>query len=293
MINRPVLRRTGLLTPALAVIAALIGVPLGLMFWISLLQKGDSSGVNWSSLPSVGNYIRLVWEEDFDGSMIINTSYLVILLRSILQAAVTTGLSLLFGVPVALWMAGLSRGQRDLMLLLITIPFWTNLLVRNYAWLIILRDDGWLSQIVNVISPIGPIQLLYNDLAVAIGLTYSFLPFMILPLYTVFEKFDWRLLEAAHDLGATRSRALRRVLIPIAMPGIAAGSLLVFIPCLGAFVTPALLGGGKTLMLGNVIQMQFGASRNWPFGAALSVVLLTLMLVVMLVMAIWRNRRVA
>jgi spermidine/putrescine transport system permease protein len=108
----------------------------------------------------------------------------------------------------------------------------------------------------------------------------------------VFEKFDWRLLEAAHDLGAPRSRALRRVLIPIAMPGIAAGSLLVFIPCLGAFVTPALLGGGKTLMLGNVIQMQFGASRNWPFGASLSVVLLALMLIVMVAMAIWRNRRV-
>ena len=178
------------------------------------------------------------------------------------------------------------------MLLLITIPFWTNLLVRNYAWLIILREDGWLSQSVNAVSPIGPIQLLYNDLAVAIGLTYSFLPFMILPLYTVFEKFDWRLLEAAHDLGAPQSRVLRRVLVPIAMPGIAAGSLLVFIPCLGAFVTPALLGGGKTLMLGNIIQMQFGASRNWPIGAALSVVLLALMLIVMVAMAIWRNRRI-
>jgi spermidine/putrescine transport system permease protein len=216
---------------------------------------------------------------------------LVILLRSVLQAALTTGLSLLFGLPVALWMAGLTRGQRDIMLLLITIPFWTNLLVRNYAWLIILREDGWLSQAVNAVSPIGPVHLLYNDLAVAIGLTNSFLPFMILPIYTVFEKFDWRLLEAAHDLGAPRSRVLRRVLIPIAMPGIAAGALLVFIPCLGAFVTPALLGGGKTLMLGNIIQMQFGASRNWPFGAALSVVLLALMLIVMVAMALWRNRR--
>jgi spermidine/putrescine transport system permease protein len=291
MTDSPALRRLGLLTPALVTIVALIGVPLALMFWISLLQKGGSSGVDWASVPSLGNYIRLVWEEDFDGTMIVNTSYLVILMRSVLQAALTTGLCLLFGLPVAFWMAGLSRGQRDVMLLLITIPFWTNLLVRNYAWLIILREDGWLSQVVNSISPIGPVQLLYNDLAVAIGLTYSFLPFMILPLYTVFEKFDWRLLEAAQDLGAPQSRALRRVLIPIAMPGIAAGSLLVFIPCLGAFVTPALLGGGKTLMLGNIIQMQFGASRNWPFGAALSVVLLALMLAVMLAMALWRNRR--
>jgi spermidine/putrescine transport system permease protein len=137
------------------------------------------------------------------------------------------------------------------------------------------------------------VQLLYNDIAVAIGLTYSFLPFMILPLYAVFEKFDWRLLEAAHDLGANRRRALTRVVLPIATPGIVAGCLLVFIPCLGAFVTPALLGGGRTLMLGNVIQMQFGASRNWPFGAALAVVLLAVMPIAMTGMALWRNRRAA
>ena len=179
------------------------------------------------------------------------------------------------------------------MLLLVTIPFWTNLLVRNYAWLIILRERGWLGMAVDAIWPFGPVQLLYNDVAVAIGLTYNFLPFMILPVYSVFEKLDWRLVEAAHDLGATRARALRRVILPVAMPGILAGSLLVFIPCLGAFVTPALLGGGKTLMLGNVIQMQFGPSRNWPFGAAISVVLLAVMLVAMTALALWRNRRPA
>ncbi|MBL0373546.1 ABC transporter permease [Rhizobium sp. KVB221] len=293
MRQRPALRRTLLLTPALATILLLIGVPLGLMGWISFLEKGSSAGVDWASTPSAANYIRLVWEEDFDGTMILNASYLVIFLRSVALAAVTTILSLLLGLPVALWMAGLSRTGRNAMLLLITIPFWTNLLVRNYAWLIILREDGWVTKFVNAISPFGPVQLLYNDVAVAIGLTYSFLPFMILPLYTVFEKFDWRLLEAAYDLGATRKRALRRVVLPIAAPGIMAGSLLVFIPCLGAFVTPALLGGGKTLMLGNIIQMQFGASRNWPFGASLSVILLAVMLIVMIAMALLRNRRPA
>ena len=125
----------------------------------------------------------------------------------------------------------------------------------------------------------------------AIGLAYSFLPFMILPLYAVFEKFDWRLLEAAYDLGADRRRAFFRVIVPMVKPGIVAGSMLVFIPCLGAFVTPALLGGGKTLMMGNVIQLQFGASRNWPFGAALSVVLLATMLVVLMLTTLMRNRR--
>jgi spermidine/putrescine transport system permease protein len=286
-------RTSLLLSPALGVILLLIGAPLGLMAWISLLEKGGTSGVDWNSAASLDNYIRLVWEEDFDGAMIVNTTYLTIFLRSVAQAGVTTILCLILGLPVALWMAGLSRSRREIMLLVITIPFWTNLLVRNYAWLIILREDGWTAQFVNAILPFGPVQLLYNDIAVAIGLTYSFLPFMILPIYTVFEKFDWRLVEAAHDLGANRRRALRRVVLPIATSGIVAGWLLVFIPCLGAFVTPALLGGGRTLMLGNIIQMQFGASHNWPFGAALSVVLLAIMLIAMTGMALWRNRRAA
>ena len=293
MMDRAATRQGFLLLPALAVILLLVGVPLALMSWVSLLEKGGTSGVDWASTPGLGNYVRLVWEEDFDGTMILNPTYAVIFLRSVSQAAVTTLLCLALGLPVALWMAGLSQTGRNVMLLLITIPFWTNLLVRNYAWLIILREDGWTTRFLDAVWPFGPVQLLYNDAAVAIGLTYSFLPFMILPLYSVFEKFDWRLVEAAHDLGATRRRALTRVVLPIVMPGIAAGSLLVFIPCLGAFVTPALLGGGKTAMLGNVIQAQFGPARNWPFGAAVSVVLLAVMLAVMTGMALWRNRRPA
>jgi spermidine/putrescine transport system permease protein len=291
MMQSAAVRQLVLLLPALGVIVLLIGVPLGLMGWVSLLEKSSSAGVDWQASPGAGNYLRLVWEEDFDGRMILNPTYLVIFLRSVLQAAVTTLLCLVLGLPVALWMAGLTRTGRMVMLLLVTIPFWTNLLVRNYAWLIILREDGWTTAVLNRLWPFGPVQLLYNDAAVAIGLTYSFLPFMILPLYSVFEKFDWRLIEAALDLGATRRRALTRVVLPLALPGIVAGSLLVFIPCLGAFVTPALLGGGKTAMLGNVIQAQFGPARNWPFGAAVSIVLLAIMLAVMTAMALWRSRR--
>lgn len=293
MIKADRLRRRLLLAPAVLTVVLLVGIPLALMIWVSLLEKGTTAGVDWDSSLSLANYIRLVWEEGFDGTMSLNYGYLIILLRSVVQAAVTTALCLVLGLPVALWMASLSRTGRNVMLFLVTIPFWTNLLVRNYAWLIILREDGWVSRAADAVWPFGPVQLLYNDMAVAIGLTYSFLPFMILPVYAVFEKFDWRLLEAAYDLGATRSRTLRRVILPIARPGIAAGSLLVFIPCLGAFVTPALLGGGKTLMLGNIIQLQFGASRNWPFGAALSVVLLGIVLLTMTAMALWRNRRMA
>ncbi|MGE3875732.1 MAG: ABC transporter permease [Parvibaculaceae bacterium] len=283
-------RRAALLAPALATMLVLIGVPLLIVAWVSLLGRAENAGVDWSSSPSLGNYLKLVLEEDFDGSLIFNPAYAVIFLRSVIQAGVTTIICIMLGLPVALWMAGLSKWGRDVMVLAITIPFWTNLLVRNYAWLIILREDGWATQGLRALFG-GDIQLLYNDAAVAIGLAYSFLPFMILPLYAVFEKFDWRLLEAAYDLGANRTRAFMRVVLPMARPGIVAGSLLVFIPCLGAFVTPALLGGGKTLMMGNVIQQQFGAARNWPFGAALSVVLLAAMLIVMTAVALWRNRR--
>ena len=125
----------------------------------------------------------------------------------------------------------------------------------------------------------------------AVGLTYSFLPFMILPIYATLEKLDWRLVEAAYDLGANRWVALRRVIMPLALPGIIGGAMLVFIPSLGAYVTPALLGGGKTLMIGNLIQLQFGPSRNWPFGGALSLILLGMMLVVLVVYALHRNHR--
>lgn len=283
--------RLVMLSPALLVIAALVGTPLLIMIWISFLGRGTTAGVDWTSTPSLANYVKLAWEEDFDGSLIFNASYAVIFLRSVAQALVTTMLCILLGLPVALWMSSLPRKARNLMVFLITIPFWTNLLVRNYAWLILLREDGAISHAVNAVWPWGRVTLLYNDVAVAIGLVYSFLPFLILPVYSVFEKFDWRLLEAAYDLGAPRWRAFRKVILPLAMPGLIAGALLVFIPSLGAFVTPALLGGGKTLMIGNLIQMQFGPSRNWPFGAALSVVLLASMMVSLMAVAFARSRR--
>ncbi len=285
------LRRMGLVAPALVIVLALVGVPLAIMAWVSLLERGATIGVTWDSAPSFANYTRLAWEEDFDGTMLLNPTYLIIQLRSVAQAFFTTVLCVLLGLPVALWMSSLSKNQRDIAVLLITIPFWTNLLVRNYAWLIILREDGAVSHFANAVWPFGPVQLLYNDTAILIGLVYSFLPFMILPIYSGFEKFDWRLLEAAYDLGANRRQALTRVVIPLAMPGIIAGSMLVFIPSLGSFVTAAILGGGKSLMMGNLIQLQFGQSRNWPFGAALSVVLLALMMLVLVGLALWRNRQ--
>ncbi|MGJ8547735.1 MAG: ABC transporter permease [Sulfitobacter sp.] len=285
------MRRAALLSPSQIVLLIMIGLPLAILAWISLLQRGVTSGVDWSAAMGLDNYVRLLWEEDFDGTVVFHTRYLEVVLRSVLLAVGTTLFCILAGIPAALWMASLPKRSRDLIILLITIPFWTSLLVRNYAWLIILRKDGTVSAFVNALIPGAEVGLLYTNAAIFIGLVYSFLPFMILPIYAVFEKFDWTLLEAAYDLGAGRARAFRKVMLPLAMPGVVAGAMLVFIPCLGAFVTPALLGGGKTLMIGNLIQLQFGPSRNWPFGASISIVLLALMMLFLMAVALWKNRR--
>ncbi len=174
--------------------------------------------------------------------------------------------------------------RRNLLLFLVTVPFWTNLLVRVYAWILLLRNGGLVDAGLQGIGLTDTgLGLLYTDNAVIIGLLYTYLPFMVLPIYSSLEKMDWRLVEAAFDLGANRWKALRRVIVPLAMPGIVAGCILVFIPALGSYIIPELLGGGKALMIGNLIQLQFGTAHNWPFGAALSFALLAFVLLAMLI----------
>jgi spermidine/putrescine transport system permease protein len=189
-------------------------------------------------------------------------------------------------------MSTLSRRRAAWILFLVTIPFWTNLLVRNFAWILILRNGGALDTLLQWLGWMStPLDLLYTPLATGIGLSYSFLPFMILPIYVALERIDPAVVEAAFDLGANRVRALQKVVLPLAMPGIVGGVVLVFVPCLGAYVSPELLGGGKSLMIGNLVQAQFGASRNWPFGAALAIVLVLALLTVM-ALAAWAKRPV-
>lgn len=278
----PALKRTLLVGPALLVIGAFMVAPLALMAVVSFLERGVNGGVVWGSYTAVA-YKDFLFEEDLLGNLKINTDYLQIFARSFGQSAVTTILCLLIGFPTALYMALQPPKRRFLLLFLVTIPFWTNLLVRNYAWILLLRANGLLDSVLQGIGLTSePLGLLYTDFAIAVGLTYSFLPFMVLPIYASLEKLDWRLVEAAYDLGAGRWRALRRVIIPLSRPGIIAGCILVFIPCLGAYVTPVLLGGGKALMIGNLISLQFGASRNWPFGSALGFALLAIVLLTML-----------
>ena len=283
--DRPI-GRSLLLGPAILVIGIFMLIPLGLMAYVSILERNRYGGVEWDSY-SMQSYLSFVFETQLDGTLAFNTDYLEIFFRSFLLSASTAAFALAIGFPTALYMAMQPARWRNILVFMVTIPFWTNLLVRNYAWILLLRDHG----LVNVgLQELGltsePLPLLYNHFSVAVGLTYSFLPFMVLPIYTSLEKLDFRLVEASYDLYASRLQTLRRVVLPLSYPGIVAGCVLVFVPCLGAYVTPVLLGGSKTLMIGNLIQLQFGASRNWPFGSALAFALLAIVLITMLVYAL-------
>jgi spermidine/putrescine transport system permease protein len=249
-----------LLLPCVLALVLLFVLPQGLMFEASLGRRSAYGGVvhEWG----LANYLRAV-----------ELLYLRILGRSIVLAFVTTVLCLVTAYPVAYWL-GLKVPERwrSALLVLVILPFWTSFLVRMYAWIFLLRSEG----LVNVtLAGLGlpPLNLLYNDLAVMVGQVYGELPFMILPLYASIEKLDRSLLEAAADLGAGPSRALWRVTVPLTAPGIVAGCVLVFIPSLGAYLAPDLLGGARTVYIGNLIQSQFAVARDMPFGAALSFLL--------------------
>ncbi len=260
--------RTWFLAPAWTVMVALFLAPLGIVVVYSLLTRGAYGGF---SLPwTTESYTRL-----------IDPLYLPILLRSFWIAGLSTVLCLLLGFPLALFISR-SGPRRNLYLSLVMLPFWTSFLVRTYAWMFLLRDTGLINSVLIKLGLIhDPLPLLYNDGAVIVGLVYGYLPFMVLPLYGTLERLDRTLLEAAADLGATPWQALRRVVIPLCAPGIRAGSILVFIPCLGAYLTPDLLGGGKSEMIGNLIQNQFTTARDWPFGSAISLVLMGMVMILL------------
>lgn len=213
---------------------------------------------------------------------ILSPLFVGILLKSVFLAAGATLLCLLAGYPFAYTLARLKTRYKSLLLMLVMIPFWTNSLIRTYALIFILKTKGLLSTALIWLGLIDqPISFMYTETAVFIGMTYTLLPFMILPLYSSIEKLDERLLEASDDLGADRLRTFRHITLPLTMPGIIAGCMMVFLPALGMFYIPDLLGGGKNLLVGNFIKNQFLISRNWPTGAAAGVVLTGLMLLLM------------
>jgi spermidine/putrescine transport system permease protein len=251
-----------LILPPAVTLILLFGLPLALVFAVSFASRGTYGGIEWAF--TLGNY-----------TSIADPLYLRIFWRSLWLAVLTTVICLVMGFPLAYVIACAPKRRQGILLFLVIIPFWTNFLVRTYAWMFILRSEGLLS---TTLSALGlthePLTLLFTDTAVLIGLVYGYLPFMVLPLYAALERLDPSLIEAAWDLYARPLQVFTRVVLPLSKPGVIAGCVLVFIPSLGAYVTPDLLGGARSMMIGNLIQHQYLVVRDWPFGSALSFVLM-------------------
>jgi len=273
--------RLWLMLPSWLVIGFFLAFPILLMLVYSFLTKEFRGGVIWT--PTLAAYDQFVFDRGLFGDEPpqIEWAYIRIFLHSILQAAGATLLCLLIGFPTACFIATRPARTRMVWLFLITIPYWVNLLIRTVSMKFLIRESGPLNQLLLSVGLIDePLQLINTHIAVQLGLFYSYLPFMVLPIYAAVERYDFALSEAAADLYASTWTTLRRVLIPVIMPGIVAGCILVFVPSLGAFLAPDLLGGAKTFMIGSLIEEQFkGNAGNWPFGAAASMILLTLVLI--------------
>lgn len=269
-------------TPALIVLFCAASGPLLIMLVYSFLSAGPYGGIVWNF--SIDGWFNVVMHRDiFDDTLSIADAHVTILWRSVRLSMLTTFTCFVFGFPTAYFIATRPPERRNLWLFLITIPFWTNLLIRTFAIMELIRNQGVINTFLTSFGLVEePIQMLFTDFAVMIGMTYVYLPLMVLPIYASMERLDFRLVEAGYDLYATRFKVLMRIIVPLAKPGIIAGSILVFIPALGAFVTPRILGGGKHMMLGNLIGLQFGQGRNWPLGAALSITLLVLVMIALL-----------
>lgn len=280
--RRDVRDRWLLSAPALLVILLAATGPLLIVVVYSFLAPGAYGDVKWQFSSDAWTSVFL--ERDiFDDTLSLAAAHVTIFWRSIKLAGVTTLATLALGFPTAYFMATRSEKTRDLWLFLITIPFWTNLLIRTFAVLQIIRNEGIINTILLKLGIVSaPIQILYTDTAILIGMAYVYLPLMVLPIYASMEKLDFRLVEAGYDLYATRFRVLWRIIFPLVKPGVIAGSILVFIPALGAYVTPSILGGGKNMMLSNLIELQFGQGRNWPLGSALSITVMIIVMVALL-----------
>jgi spermidine/putrescine transport system permease protein len=270
--------------PALLVLFMASVGPLIVMLAYSFFEKGSFGDVKPWHFSGEGWFNVFLERDIFDETVTIADAHLSILWRSVKLSLITTVLTLLIGFPTAYYISTQTPRRRELLIFLITIPFWTNILIRTFAMQQVIRKEGVINTILIKLGIVDqPLQMMYSDGAIFFGMLYVYLPLMVLPLYAAIEKLDFRLVEAGYDLYASRWDVLRRIIIPLVKPGIIAGSILVFIPSLGAYVIPRVLGGGKNLMLGNLIDLQFGQGRNWPLGAALSMTLLIMVMLALLV----------
>jgi len=271
------------LLPLWIVIGIFMIGPLLVMAAVSLMESNVYGGVHFKF--SLSGYRQILFDTTLFDEIEFNPAYIIIIARSFVLALAATFLSLLIGFPAAYYISRQSNRVKNILIFLVTIPFWTNLLIRTFAWIIILGKGGVIESSFNffgLLDKESSLNLMYTNTAILIGLVYSYLPLMVLPIYASLEKMDVRLLEAATDLYSSRVELIRKIIFPLSMPGIIGGSILVFVPCLGAFIAPDLLGGGKKLLLGSLIQFQFSYARNWPFGAAMAMFLLALVILILI-----------
>ena len=285
--------RPGQSSPKLAYLpiiflAFAIGVPLLIIVVYSFLEKpSQGTGVKW--VFTLENYKALFIQEKLDGTTALDTRYIKVLWTSFYYSVLTTIVTLVLSIPVAMWIATRDARKRNLLVALVTLPFWISILIRTYGMRQIVADEGPIGKFLGIFNIEW--SILYSPPATILGLIYVFLPFMILPIYASAERFDFRLAEAAYDLGAKRMTVVRRIILPSIRPGVISGIALVFIPALGSFLQSDMLGGGKTNMVANVIANNFGQARNWPFGSALAVLLIVLTLLFVLIMQGAAQRR--
>jgi len=272
----------GLISPGVLWIILFFNLPLLIMLFISFVERGRAGGIKLPPVYTIDNY-RLFFNScisQFSGPECNPFLYLGIFGGSVRIGLMVTFWCILLGYPLAYFMAKQKPVWRDTLMMLVIIPFWTNFLVRTYALKSVLATEGLLNSLLMNLHLINqPLDLLFNQFAVVVGLIYGYLPFAILPMYTSVEKFDHSLMEAAADLGASPRQAFLRVMLPMTMPGVVAALVLVFVPVVGAFITPDIMGGGKVEMIGTLINRQFGVARNWPFGSAMSLILMLLVLI--------------
>jgi len=269
-----------LLAPISLILGLFFLIPLGIVVVYSFLEPGLYGGVEWTWYPY--NYGRILgWPlnayEEFD------PIYLAIFLNSLKFALLTVLFSLLICYPAAFWVSRMSQRRKSFVMFLITLPFFASLLIRIYAWLLLLRPTGFINTVLETLGVISqPLDMIFSGFAVVLGMVYIFTPFMFLPIYANVEKLDYQLLRASRDLGASPLDTFLRVILPLTAPGIMAGSIIVFIPALGNFIVPSFLGGSKVQMTGNLIERAFLQSRDWPFGAALALLIMASVLLVLM-----------
>ncbi|ANT61876.1 ABC transporter permease [Salipiger sp. CCB-MM3] len=269
------------LMPAWVLMLGTLMVPLLIVAAVSVAERGSYGGFAWDFNPL--SYRGILFSEDWDGNLVFDPKYLAIIARTLLLAGATTLICMILALPVAYVIATRPPRMKAILIYLVTLPFWVSMIVRVYAWLIILGNEGFLGRFWHWIGGEG--TLLFTPGAMLVGMVYSYIPLMVLPVFAAIEKLDPALLEAGADLYASRWTTARRVILPLTWPGLAAGAVLVFVPALGTVLEPMLLGGGKQMMMGTLIQTQFGGARNWPFGAAVALVLMAMVVIVLLINA--------